>query len=428
MASNIKNSLKSQMLKITLIPLILMTIAIGAVSISVVRASITNQIQTELTHDTELISYVFDEFYDGDYSVEENEDTNEVEVYKGSQRLSGDNTLIGQMSNLLNIDVSIFIEDVRIMTTLKDADGNAPVGTQAAAIVKRDVIDTGKSVFYDNVVVYEEKSFAYYMPLTDESGSVIGMIGVCRSGEDVQKEVIKYVLPIVLVCVIAAIFFGIIVIIFNRRLADRIHNMSAYMANLAGGNFDAEMPREIMQIDDEVKALANDGKRMARSIKTLVEYDALTELNNRRSADKRLKEIRIKSVETGIRYCVCIADIDFFKKVNDTYGHEMGDEVLKMVASKLKKGMVQKGFSARWGGEEFLLIFESRELDIAHRELAMIMDDIRTIIIPGTEKQVTMSFGLTKMEPGESTDECLSRADANLYEAKETGRNQIVCK
>ena len=56
------------------------------------------------------------------------------------------------------------------------------------------------------------------------------------------------------------------------------------------------------------------------------------------------------------------------------------------------------------------------------------MDDIRTIYVPDTDRQITMSFGLTAMIPGESTDESLKRADENLYEAKETGRNQIICK
>ena len=99
-----------------------------------------------------------------------------------------------------------------------------------------------------------------------------------------------------------------------------------------------------------------------------------------------------------------------------------------MVAEKLKKGMIGKGFAARWGGEEFLLIFENRELDIAHRELAMIMDEVRTIWVPDSDRQITMSFGLTAMAPGESIDDSLNRADTNLYEAKESGRNQIICK
>ena len=426
--SGLKNSLKKQMLKMTLVPLTLMTIAIVAVSASIVRKSITDYIQKELINDADLVSLIFDKFYAGDFHIEKDEDSGELEIYKGDQLLNGENTLMSMLSKRLNIDVSIFYEDVRVLTTLSDAEGNSAMGTKAAAVVKNEVYDTGESKFYDNVVVYDRKSFAYYMPLFGENGEKLGMIAVCRSAEDVQSSVFKYVLPVIGTCVLVAVFFGIIMVRFNKKLAERIFKMDRYMNKLANGDFDYEMPRELMAEDDEIKSLANDGKKMARAIKTLVEFDALTELNNRRSADKKLEEVRLRIVEMGMKYCVCIADIDFFKKVNDTYGHEMGDEVLRRVAAKLKKGMVGKGFAARWGGEEFLLIFDNRELDIAKRELSMIMDDVRTIYIPDTDRQITMSFGLTAMIPGETSDEALSRADANLYEAKEGGRNQIVCK
>ncbi len=428
MAKNeFKDSLKSQMLKRTLVPLTLMTIAIVAVSASIVKKSITDQMETELVRDAQMVEFIFDEFYVGDYRIEEDEN-NEPQVYKGDQLLNGEDTLMAKLSKIQNIDVSIFHDDIRVLTTLVDKAGNSAMGTKAAAVVKNDVIENGKSVFYDNVMVYEQKSFAYYKPILGEDGAVIGMIAVCRSGEDVQKQVVNYVLPVVGVCIVVAIFFGFIMVRFNGKIAERIYKMDRYMNKLANGEFDYEMPRELMTKDDEIKNLATDGKSMARAIKTLVEFDALTELNNRRSADKKLEEIRVRMADMGMKYCVCIGDIDFFKKVNDTYGHEMGDEVLRQVAGKLKSGMVGKGFVARWGGEEFLLIFDNRELDIAHRELSMILDAVRTIIIPGNEKQITMSFGLTAMVPGETTDEALKRADTNLYEAKEGGRNQIVCR
>ena len=424
----LKNSLKNQMLKMTLIPLILMTIAIVAVSGHVVRKTITDQIEKELIRDAEVVGFIFDEFYEGEYRVEESEDANELKIYKGDQLINSNDSLMNLFSEKLDVDVSIFYKDVRIISTLADDDGNSAIGTQASSIVKKEVIDSGQSAFYDNVMVYDQRSYAYYTPLKNDKDEVIGMIAVCRASGDVINEVIRYELPVVGICVVVALFFGIIMIRYNRHLANRIFKMDKYMNSLANGDFDKEMPRELMQLDDELRHLANDGKRMARSIKTLVEYDALTELNNRRSADKKLEEIRIRSVEQGIKYCVCISDIDFFKKVNDTYGHEMGDEVLKMVSAKLKSGMVGKGFVARWGGEEFLIIFENRELDIARRELEIIMDDIRTIWVPDSDRQITMSFGLTFMSPEESVDETLKRADDNLYEAKETGRNQIVCK
>lgn len=424
----LKNSLKSQMLKMTLIPLTLMTIVIVAVSGSIVKKAITDKIEEELTYDAELVGFIFDEYYTGDFKVAPDPETGALELYKGEQKLNGEGTLMQHLSEMMDIQVSIFYEDTRILTTLSDANGNSAVGTQAAAVVKRDVLENKESAFYSNVMVYDEKSFAYYKPLISDEGKAIGMIAVCKSGALVNKEVFNYVLPIVAVCLIVSIFFGFIMVRYNRGIALRIAKMDKYMNTLANGEFKSEMPRELMSSDDEIKHLATDGKRMAHSLMMLVEYDALTELNNRRFADKKLQQIRIGAVEKGIKYCLCIADIDFFKKVNDTYGHEMGDVVLKAVADKLKAGMVGKGFAARWGGEEFLLVFNDRELDIARRELSLIMDEIRTIYVPDTDRQITMSFGLTALIPGETIDDALSRADANLYEAKESGRNQIICK
>ncbi len=424
----LKNSLKSQMMRMTLIPLIFMTIIIVAVSASVINKTIIDSTHKEFIRDAKLAVRFFDEDYAGDFWAEDADGDGEVEMYKGKQRLNGEYTVIDDVAKMLDIDISIFYDDKRLLTTLKGSDGQRAIGTSAAVVVRKNVLEEGKSEFYTNVLVYDNKSFAYYEPLKRDDGTIYGMIAVGRAQAEIFDEITRYMWPIILACLIIALLIGFIMVGYNRRLGNRIIRMDKYMNTLSSGEFDAEIPRELMAEDDEIKRLAVDGKSMAKAIKTLVEYDALTQLNNRRYGDKKLQEIRMKSVEMGVKYCICIADIDFFKKVNDTYGHEMGDEVLRAVAEKLKVGMVGKGIAARWGGEEFLLIFENRELDIARRELSIIMDDIRTIYVPDTDRQITMSFGLTAMIPGESTDESLKRADENLYEAKETGRNQIICK
>ncbi len=416
------------MMRMTLIPLIFMTIIIVAVSASVINKTIIDSTHKEFIRDAKLAVRFFDEEYAGDFWAEDADGDGEVEMYKGKQRLNGEYTVIDDVAKMLDIDISIFYDDKRLLTTLKGSDGQRAIGTSAAVVVRKNVLEEGKSEFYTNVLVYDNKSFAYYEPLKRDDGTIYGMISVGRAQAEIFDEITRYMWPIILACLIIALLIGFIMVGYNRRLGNRIIRMDKYMNTLSSGEFDAEIPRELMAEDDEIKRLAVDGKSMAKAIKTLVEYDALTQLNNRRYGDKKLQEIRMKSVEMGVKYCICIADIDFFKKVNDTYGHEMGDEVLRAVADKLKVGMVGKGIAARWGGEEFLLIFENRELDIARRELSIIMDDIRTIYVPDTDRQITMSFGLTAMIPGESTDESLKRADENLYEAKETGRNQIICK
>lgn len=428
MKKKLRNSLNTQMLRVTLIPLTLMAIIIISVGISGLYQLMSNETEDELIRDAKMAQYVLDEVYAGEYWAEDADGDGEIEMYKGNQRINGEYTMIDDLANLLEIDISLFYNDIRLITTLKDSKGNRATGTSASVIVKKDVLNGGESRFYNNVLVYDKKSYAFYSPIRSEDGNIEGMIAVSRSQESVKQELLQYIFPICVTCILTALLMGFVVVYFNRKLAVRISKMSKYINTLADGNFDNDIPREVMVEDDELKHLANDGRRMAKAIQTLVEYDALTGLNNRRYADKKLAEIRIRAVELGIKYCVCISDIDFFKKVNDTFGHEMGDEVLRRVAEKLKAGMVGKGIAARWGGEEFLLIFDGRELDIARRELELIMNEVRTIWVPDSDRQITMSFGLTALQPGEDIDDALKRADDNLYQAKEGGRNQIVCK
>ena len=122
-----------------------------------------------------------------------------------------------------------------------------------------------------------------------------------------------------------------------------------------------------------------------------------------------------------------LGDIDFFKKVNDTYGHECGDIVLSEVATILNKNMRNQGFVARWGGEEFLLVFENCNLDEAVNKLEHILDEIRKKEISYKDEivRITMTFGICQGST-DDMDDVIRMADSKLYEGKAGGRNQIV--
>ena len=159
----------------------------------------------------------------------------------------------------------------------------------------------------------------------------------------------------------------------------------------------------------------------------MVDQDALTELYNRRCADRKLKQVIRKYETQGTPFCLAIGDIDFFKKVNDSYGHDCGDMILKNISVKLKTHLYANGFVARWGGEEFLLVFERTEINDAYKILTALLNDIRTMESTYENHiiQVTMTFGLTA---GDTTDlvQLLRQADDRLYYGKTHGRNQIV--
>ena len=159
----------------------------------------------------------------------------------------------------------------------------------------------------------------------------------------------------------------------------------------------------------------------------MIEQDALTELYNRRSGEKKLRQIFEEAQSSRHSFALAIGDIDFFKKVNDTYGHECGDAVLKNVSALLKQHMWRRGFAARWGGEEFLLVFENVDLAEARKQLYLLMDKIHELdtLYEGQHVKINMTFGLV-CESDKDVHTLLKEADEKLYIGKTNGRNQVI--
>ncbi|MFL0195250.1 GGDEF domain-containing protein [Clostridium sp. WILCCON 0269] len=156
--------------------------------------------------------------------------------------------------------------------------------------------------------------------------------------------------------------------------------------------------------------------------------DPLTRLSNRRDLRQKFEYEVKKNRTRPISFSLAIGDVDFFKSINDTYGHGCGDLVLKKIASIFKKNLRKEDVISRYGGEEFVIFLP--ETDLKHSFYTV--ENIRTVI----EKQVfqydgnifrmTMSFGLVNFNYNISFTECIERADAALYEAKVRGRNRVV--
>lgn len=154
--------------------------------------------------------------------------------------------------------------------------------------------------------------------------------------------------------------------------------------------------------------------------------DQLTGLYNRRRAKDYLADLNDSDTVSTIS--LAIGDIDFFKKVNDTYGHDSGDEVLKKMAEIMTASMRSNTFIARWGGEEFLIVFPDCNGDEAHIALERLRRTIQntTITVGGQQINVTMTFGLAEYDYSGDFEKSIKAADDNLYRGKENGRNQVV--
>jgi len=162
------------------------------------------------------------------------------------------------------------------------------------------------------------------------------------------------------------------------------------------------------------------------NLKRLADYDVLTNLKNR-NAINHIIDQKIK--EGNNKFSVAILDIDWFKHVNDTYGHNAGDLILKEIARKMKE---LEGFGitcARWGGEEFLILGPN---DMPVKDFVDILNSYRRTIRESQFKydrsiiKVTVSIGVAEYNKNTSIKNVIEKADSNLYKAKESGRNKTV--
>ena len=185
---------------------------------------------------------------------------------------------------------------------------------------------------------------------------------------------------------------------------------------------EANGQRMLLLVAKDVSTLMNAN----RELDQLARRDALTDLRNRFAASERLRDEFVRSQRSDVAFSVLMLDVDHFKRVNDTHGHDVGDKVLQVVASQIKLSVRASDFVARFGGEEFLVILPDTEALEAEVVAEKIRREIDTCELP-VVGHVTVSVGLSEWRD-DLPDEGLlvRRADQALYAAKAAGRNRVV--
>ncbi|MCB1478413.1 MAG: diguanylate cyclase [Rhodobiaceae bacterium] len=167
------------------------------------------------------------------------------------------------------------------------------------------------------------------------------------------------------------------------------------------------------------------------AVRTETITDVLTGLANRRHFDQSLERLMSSERQENSELCLIMCDIDHFKRFNDTYGHQTGDQVLKLVGATLKQSVKGRDIAARYGGEEFGIILPQTNYDSA----CVVAEQIRTAIMKKelvkrstgeTLGRITMSFGIAVMNDTDTPDCIIARADAALYKSKRDGRNRVT--
>lgn len=180
-------------------------------------------------------------------------------------------------------------------------------------------------------------------------------------------------------------------------------------------------------LEEQVKERTKELIEKNQELLKLSITDKLTEIYNRAKLDKTLQEEFNRSKRYKTEFSVILIDIDFFKKVNDTFGHQIGDDVLKESAQVLKNSIRLTDVLGRWGGEEFLIISPQTNLEGAVKIAEHINNAIKLYKFKTYPNKVTMSIGVASyFEDMSKIEEILLNADKSLYKAKENGRDRVV--
>ncbi len=192
-----------------------------------------------------------------------------------------------------------------------------------------------------------------------------------------------------------------------------------------------QLQRYGRQLEEANRQLEDRNERLNEAIEQLhvaAMTDPLTGLRNRRHMTMKIQEEMVRFKRSQRAFSLILADIDHFKQVNDLYGHECGDQVLRHVSDKLRLGIREQDHVARWGGEEFLLLLPETGADgalLVAEKLRLAVAESRALC-QDQDIRVTMTFGVTEYDQSGNMDSTIREADNALYLGKQRGRNRAV--
>ncbi|HEP9045259.1 TPA: biofilm formation regulator diguanylate cyclase SiaD [Pseudomonas aeruginosa] len=211
------------------------------------------------------------------------------------------------------------------------------------------------------------------------------------------------------------------------RISDGFQSMAREQNLSLSERYHKQLRRleKVARISDRYQQMMRD---LNLALKEASIRDPLTGLPNRRMLLERLREENERSQRHGQSYVLAMLDVDFFKQVNDTWGHDSGDRVLVEIARAMESELREYDLCGRWGGEEFLLLLPQTRLQDAGPVLERVRDSVRTLAVRvGTEAlSVTASVGVTEHRIGETYSQTVNRADAALLDAQRSGRDKCV--
>lgn len=411
-----KRSIRWKLTVLGILPIVLLGVTIFVFGAFLIYSMHSDAIREELETSTHVLKGCFDLTVRGDYTY------NQDVLKKGDVNIS-DSTMLYEIKNNSDVDTTIFWGDTRVLTTVENSYGVSAVGTQASAEVVDSVLDNGQNYFSRDLIIGDSQYIGYYTPLFNEDGSIVGMVFAGKPKLEVYLKVAQLMLIFMTLTLVVVVCALIVWRRFSRGLIADINSIQDYLHNIADGDLNAVIDSSVINREDEIGEIGIYATKMCGALKIMVEQDSLTLLYNRRTCNRLLRKL----VDENRSFTVVMGDIDWFKKINDEYGHACGDYILKNVSAIMRESVKGCGFASRWGGEEFLLVYEL-DIDEAKDKIEDLLKNIRErdFQYEGQVIKVSMTIGVKEMEEGIPYEKIIKKADDKLYTGKRNGRNQIV--
>lgn len=250
-----------------------------------------------------------------------------------------------------------------------------------------------------------------------------------HAGADRAYERSEWIAAIAVGASLMAIVFGVLAI--GRIMAvsvDRlVDGASRYAAGDRQHRMDIRIPPELQKVADKFNQMIESISSYESFLSNLADHDSLTGLLNRRAFDQAMLEVAARRGHAGEAACLLMIDIDHFKRINDSYGHEGGDVVLSGVAKVLSQSLRSADRAFRFGGEEFAVLLPGADRERAELAAERLRETIAAgaIAVDGRNVRVTVSIGGAATTDLADTRDFLKVADQALYRAKENGRNRV---
>lgn len=411
-----EKSIRTKLIAMVLLPIVVLSLMIISIGMTLLYHFYTQSIRNELTAATNIVLDCLNLTVRGDYDYESGM------LMKGDLNIT-DSTMLYRVKEKSQIDITIFWQDTRVLSTVSNQYGVSAVGTKASGDVVEAVLKKGECYYSTSLDVNGVPYIGYYMPVENSDHTIVGMIFAGKQKDVVYQGIRTVLLWFLVLSGAAGVVAVVISSMYSSRMVSDINIINKFLKTISEGDLTINLEKKISDRNDELGRIGEYASRMRTDLKKLIERDPLTSLYNRRSCNNKLKALE----SGGAEFTIIMCDIDWFKKINDTYGHDAGDYVLVTLSELIRENVRDCGFASRWGGEEFLLVYQLKH-HAAMQKVQQIQQRVRNFDFTYEDKtiKVTMTFGAETDGSSSPYEKRILTADGNLYVGKNNGRDQIV--